>query len=184
MRIAAVTVAIFFANGMHEIGFADDRRVEIEVLTSANAPLEAAHEWLQVLKQLKIDQVRMRSKRAGDVAPSIQGNSPDSRTVRVTALLTSDNRLSVPKASFRRRNLAELKTWVLNLRSPQDTAHEKPIASPAELLRLRKKLAKRVSGATEGVSIVEFLATTRDWGVPFRLTARFDFNETMTSAPN
>ncbi|MFC1758245.1 hypothetical protein ACFL2H_05700 [Planctomycetota bacterium] len=141
-----------------------EKRVEIEVLTESRAPLGSAHEWLQVLKQLKFDLVRMRSKRANDNAPSIKGNTPTSPTIKVIALLTADNKLAVPKASFRRSNTAALAKWLEELRNPVEAPSE-PKASSTELIRLRQQMLSAVTEPTKGVPIETFLAGTRDWNI-------------------
>ncbi len=143
-----------------------EKRVEIEVLTESRAPLEGAHEWLQVLKELKCDQVRMRAKRAGDNAPSIRGDTADSRTIKVTAVLSSDNSLAVPNRRFRRPSVAALTVWLKELRTPPSESPREPPASPAELLGLRRRMSTALSAPTKGMSVEVFLNSTRDWEIP------------------
>ena len=143
-----------------------EKRVEIEVLTEARAPLEGAHEWLQVLKELKCDQVRMRAKRASDNAPSIQGDSADSRTVKVTAVLRSDNSLAVPNRRFRRPNAAALTVWLNELRKPPSDPPTDSSASPVDLIGLRRRMSAALVAPTKGMPVVTFLSSTRDWDTP------------------
>ncbi|MCA9212977.1 MAG: hypothetical protein KDB27_07930 [Planctomycetales bacterium] len=144
-----------------------EKRVKIEVLTSSNASFESAHEWLAVLKRFDFDQVRMRSMKPSDNAPSIRGNDTTGNTVTVRALITPDNKLAVPGAKFSRSNTTELSKWLTNLRQPsrKDSAKESK-ADDDQLMQIRQKMAQKLSIPSKGEKMLVFLSGTRDWDVP------------------
>lgn len=172
MRYVLFAVATLGAQLTENLAVAEDRPVEFELLIGSDAPLEAAHDWLNVLKQLKVDRIRARSQQAGDNAPSIEGMAAGSKRVKVTAVLTSANRLVVPKASFRRSESKRLSDWIAELRNDPGTSTDSKTegASASQLLRLRQLMSKKLDYSTNGIDIDEFLSNARaDWEVPISI---------------
>jgi hypothetical protein len=168
MRYVLLTLATVCTVYTDIEAIAADRSVEFEVLIDSETPLGAGQDWLEVLKQLKVSQVRVRSRNASDNAPDIRGAESGSKRVQVTAVLTSDNRLAVPKTRFRRSDQARLSDWIARLRvDPEDLPEAKKSASPAQLIQLRRQLSAPIADPTHGKTISEFVKNAQqEWEVP------------------
>lgn len=89
--------------------------VELEIATERGVQITAPHEWLQLLTELGITNVRVRGKQAGDEIKATNRGTADSPQYHLLGVLTSGNRLLLPGGSFTRGDRTALKDYFVRL---------------------------------------------------------------------
>jgi hypothetical protein len=85
--------------------------VELELATERGVQVTAPHEWLQLLTQVGIDNVRVRGARPGD-RPAVQNIGTSERPrYHVTGILTLRNELLLAGGTFSRGDRSRLKDY-------------------------------------------------------------------------
>jgi len=84
--------------------------IELEIVTEQGVQITAPHQWLQLLTELGIHNVRIRGARAGDQPSLANVGSDDRPRYHAVGVLTSREELQLPGGTFRasdRRGLAD-----------------------------------------------------------------------------
>jgi hypothetical protein len=85
--------------------------VELELATERGMQITAPREWLQLLTQMGIDDVRIRGARAGD-EPAVESRGTRQRPrYYVLGILTSRDELRLPGGTFGRRDQAGIRDY-------------------------------------------------------------------------
>jgi hypothetical protein len=135
---------------------AAEPRIEIEVCTEPGFPLTGARDWSEMLGELGLANVRIRGAKPAD-EPAIQSTgSGNSRTYRLTGILTADGKLYLPKARFALSDKARLAQWIEKLQAGgEEAVTVKPAAFgllPTQLVKVHAALAVPVKFSTAGKS--------------------------------
>lgn len=134
---------------------AAEARIELTVGTLPGAPISGAQEWSQLLGELGLANVSIRSAQSGE-KPSIETDKQGSRVVyRVTGFLSSLNELHLPAGRFKPSDRARLGEWLRKLREegPEvSTASRKPPfgLEAAQLEQVHDDLREKFGVGTAG----------------------------------
>ena len=134
---------------------AADSQVELELATEPGVSPTAAQQWLSVLKDLPVDNLRIRSARGGE-QPEIAKRGA---RVLVTGVITSRGQLVLPGGSFSQADVGRIRGWLTKVKSTGGEAPNAAAAKPFalglaadQLIELHEGLNVPVSIATKGVS--------------------------------
>jgi hypothetical protein len=140
-------------------------RIEMEIGTQAGIPPTAMQQWYQLLTELKVDNLRIRSLDAGDKLGVVTTGTPDRPTYRVTGMLTSRSELAVPGHRFSLGDRQRLAAWLNELRQqgPEGPPTERvPFGLSVEQLQaVEQDLARAVTIDTQGQRLTTVLNTIR-----------------------
>jgi len=129
-------------------------RVEFELITEPGFPTTGSHQWMRMLKDLKLSSMRIRSARAGDKAEIRERGTAASPTYQVTGLLTARNTLRLPGAEFRFGDKAGIARWIEKLEEGGESGlHERPGAfglTATQLVKVHEALNVPVPFKTKG----------------------------------
>ncbi len=129
-------------------------RVEFELITEEGVRPTAAHEWSAALRDLRLDNLRIRSARPADRIQIRERGSGDSATYQVTGMLTARNTLRLPGGEFRLGDKAGLMRWIEKLKEGGETRlQEAEVAfgmTPTQLVAVHQALSVPVTFATKG----------------------------------
>jgi hypothetical protein len=129
-------------------------RVELEVVAEPGAPIVGPQRWLDTLKDVGFDNLRIRTAAAGDQAGVQTTGSGATAVHRVTGVITRQNTLVLPGGTFTLGDRARITQWLARLRdSGEEGVTTKPAAfglTGRQLIEVHEKLAVRVRGATKG----------------------------------
>ena len=89
--------------------------IELEVLVENGAPITAQQQWLKRLSGLKLAGLSLRSARGGESPEIVNRGTADSPRYKVTAILTSDEKLVLKGGSFSTRDLSRLQQYFSTL---------------------------------------------------------------------
>lgn len=134
-------------------------KIELEVAMESGAPLTAAQQWNALLVELNVDNIRIRSARAGD-APGIERRGAEADPVyAVTGVLSARNELTLPGGRFSARDRGRLAAWLNKLRSegpPGADGEGLPFGlSAKQLAAAHEDLSQPVAFSTQGKSLEE-----------------------------
>jgi hypothetical protein len=147
---AAFTVTLgVLADG----NFAAEPRVSLEIATEPGFVPTEARAWSEMLSQAGFANVRIRGGRADD-RPGIETRGTDAApSYYVLGVLTSDNKLALPKARFGLADRAKIEQWLANVRaSGVEGIAVKPAAFgllPRQLVAVHEALAVPVGFSTK-----------------------------------
>jgi hypothetical protein len=111
-RSDLLTVSIFFVMAARACAAAP---IELELATERGVQITAPHEWLQLLTELGIDDVRIRAARPGD-EPRVENRGTSERPrYLVTGILTVRNELRLPGRTFSRGDRSRLADYFAQL---------------------------------------------------------------------
>jgi hypothetical protein len=91
-------------------GYADPP-IELELATERGVQITAPHEWLQLLASIGVENVRIRSMRAGDEVRAINRGTAERPRYFVLAFLTTQDQIRLPGGTFSRGDRARLKDY-------------------------------------------------------------------------
>jgi hypothetical protein len=128
-------------------------RVELELVTEADAPITAAHRWLEVLKDAGFSNVRIRAAQSGDKTGIRSLGSAAAPGYEVTGVLRR-NRLLVPGGEFGQSDKSAIAAWVARLQEGgQAGLFERPATfglTAKELVAVHDALKFPVTISTKG----------------------------------
>ncbi|MFO0902604.1 MAG: hypothetical protein U0939_06370 [Pirellulales bacterium] len=135
--------------------FAAEVSVELELATETGVSPTASQQWLSVLKDLPIDNLRIRSARGGEL-PELAKRGD---RVLVTGVITSRGQLMLPGGSFGQADVGRIRSWISKVKSSggdvPNSAAAKPFAlglTAEQLIELHEGLNVPVAIATKGAS--------------------------------
>ncbi|MBW3600844.1 MAG: hypothetical protein KY475_26705 [Planctomycetes bacterium] len=138
-------------------------RVQLELATEPGFPITGAHQWIEVLKDLGFENLRIRRAQGGERAEVQTTGAGDSAVYRVTGILSSSNLLIVPTGRFRLSDRGEIAKWVESLKAggvEELTAPRTAFGlTEREFLELHEKLAAPVEFSTKDQSAFESIKT-------------------------
>jgi hypothetical protein len=158
--------------------------VELEIVTERGVQITAPQEWVQLLAGIGIEQVRIRSGRAGD-EPRIAkfGGAPAS--YHVVGVLTSRDQLRLPGGTFARADRVKLKDYFARLGADGADAVTAPRLrfglTEKELTAVLADLAQPIDFETKGQparSVLDRLQSK----LAMKLAIDSDANQTFQSA--
>lgn len=89
----------------------------MEIATAGRTPVGGQHQWLEVLRRLDLDGLRIRPGRPGE-QPKIDNRGTAARpSYRLIGILTASDKLRLPGGTFSRNDLGRLKEYLENLRN-------------------------------------------------------------------
>lgn len=135
-------------------------RVELELVTSAEFPRFETQKWFRLLKDLKVNGLRIRSSRPSDKLEIVTSGSKSSPVYRVKGMLTARGELALPGGKrFSLRDGIRLASWLKQLR--EFGPGGKKVAAfgltPDQFEAVRKDLAQAVTFSTKGKSRAKVL---------------------------
>ncbi len=92
-------------------------RVEFELGTAQGFPATSTQRWYELLTELKVDDLRIRTGKAGEEPTIATSGSQANPTYRVTGILTSADELQLPGGKFGVRDRGRLAGWLEKLRN-------------------------------------------------------------------
>jgi hypothetical protein len=139
----------------------DRARVELELITEKGFPVTGQQEWLAFLRRLDLDDLRIRSGRAGEAADIETRQLGSTTTYRVTGLLTSSNQLRVPGGTFRHGDRTGIQQWIEKVRGGgKENVYARHSAfglNEKQLVDLHEQLAAPLPFKTRGESTMEIV---------------------------
>jgi hypothetical protein len=171
-RFVVLLALIFF--GALSARCAGAGRVRLELVGDARGSAMAFQQWLRVLTEAGIKNVRIRSGRvAGKVGIQIGGTEAAPEYV-VTGVVKSQDELVLPAGRYRRRDVSRLAQWLEDLAEHgprQGVPEERAFGLEAELFaQVHKDLASRVEFSTKGKQRSEVVdKIRRELSVPLRI---------------
>lgn len=92
-------------------------RVELELVTAPGFPVTGAHQWMAVLQDLGVGNLRIRQGKSGDRAEIKTTGAGDSAVHRVTGILTNRNQVVLPAGSFSLHEKARIAEWIAKVKA-------------------------------------------------------------------
>ncbi|MCA9173676.1 MAG: hypothetical protein KDB14_04245 [Planctomycetales bacterium] len=163
MRRAATVPAMFFLASAC-LGArlpAAETRVAFELLLEDPYAQASAKQWHELISPLPDVSVRIRSGRAGERSgiEEVKGADGAVRSYRVIGILTPNNRLDLPGASFSVRDRAKLEAWLRKLRGGGEEGLRTPTMAfgltAKQLTQVHDELKQVVSQSTKGLTVAE-----------------------------
>ena len=126
------------------------QRVELQVIATPKVGPLAPQEWLAVLQQLPLDNIRIHTG-TGREKPSLQRKRG---MIRITGVLSGQNTLLLPGKRFSLRDRTGLATWLDELVSDRAKAVERFAfgLTAQQLVAVHDALKPRVSFSTDNAS--------------------------------
>lgn len=153
--------------------------VEVEIVTDQGVQITAPQEWLQLLTELGISNVRIRGARPGDEPSLANVGSVDRPRYHAVGVLTRSGELQLPGGTFRardRRGLADYFRRLADDGVEAMTAQRGPYSlTKKQLAAVFAELAQPIEFETKGqplASIVQRLQTKSK--VPFSMDPQAD----------
>ncbi|MGY8770239.1 MAG: hypothetical protein ACKVH8_17620 [Pirellulales bacterium] len=137
-------------------------RVTLEVMTEQGFPPTSMHQWSKLLQTAGFDSLLIRAGRSGEGTDVEEIGKGANATYRVSAILSTKNKLHVPGKSFGKTEMAQLKKWAEGLRhGGVDEIKQKTVSafglSKKELVEIYTGLGVAVDFSTKGTSVFESL---------------------------
>lgn len=139
--------------------------VELELLTETGFPVTGAQTWARLLQGVGASNVRIRQAKSGDRGGITQRGTERSPIYHVKGILSADNTLRVPGATFRSTDQARIKAWVEKLKADgieNLTAKKGAFGlTSKQLLDLHKDLSPPITFSTKGerpLNVVQSIA--------------------------
>ena len=135
--------------------------IDIEVAMQPGVPITAPQEWAKQLGKLDLNRVRLRNA-SDDVRPAIEFKpSTSGQRVKITAILTRNNELVLPKRHFKSHNLSAMRSYFQQLAtegSETDAKRGRFNLTEKQFNTVHSNLAKKVGFATATLTTAEMLA--------------------------
>ncbi len=136
------------------LGFAQQRRIELEVLADSRAAPGTQQQWMQMLQEVGADRVVVKTGRAG--TPSVEETELSSSTLILVTGWLQGNKLALPGGTFSIRDKAKIRALLTNLRDDGTKvalAEKKAFGMTSEqLVQLHSQLSKPLDFKTRGES--------------------------------
>lgn len=88
----------------------------MELITEPGFPATGSHRWMQMLKDLNVSNLRIRSSRSGDKMGVRERGTASSPIYQVTGLLTNRNTLRLPGGEFGFGDKPGIARWIAKLK--------------------------------------------------------------------
>jgi hypothetical protein len=133
-------------------------RIDMVLVTETGFPSTNLRDWYQLLIDLKVDNLQIRSAKGGDkLAIETLGTETDP-TYKVTGLLTTGNQLTLPGGKFAMRDRSGIQTWLTRLR---EEGAERAKGAPRlpfgmtqdQLTKINEDLSRPVEFPTNGLAV-------------------------------
>ena len=134
----------------------ESRRVEVHVIAAPSVGPLAPQQWLQRLKKLPIDNLRI-STGTGKERPTVDSGAG---SLRVVGVLQDADTLQVVGARFSSRQTGQLATWLANLAQGADQQSPTRYAfglTSQQLLAVHDALSMRTATKTRGTDTIDAL---------------------------
>lgn len=90
--------------------------VSFELATDAGFPMSGAQRWIDALKDLDQNGLRIRSGRPGEATSVTNRGTETSPSYHVLGILTANNQLALPNAKFSLNDRAGIAQWIAKLK--------------------------------------------------------------------
>jgi hypothetical protein len=151
--------------------------VRLEVFTDAGTPPAYAYKWLEQLKAVDFDGVRIRSGRGGDKVQMVNLGGDAAPSYQVTGRLTSDNLLYLPGGRFSLSDRGRIAAWLEQVRQGESGDGDGKQAfglTSEELVDVHEGLATGVSFKTKEVAPKEAIR-----GISRSISLRIEIDPTV-----
>jgi hypothetical protein len=91
--------------------------VELELITESGFPITGSQEWLEALRDVGADSLRIREAQLGEKGGISNRGTDESPQYRVVGVLTARNTLRLPGATFRMSDRAAIRGWIAKLKA-------------------------------------------------------------------
>jgi hypothetical protein len=151
-------------------------RVELELVTGQRVPVTAQQQWLRLLAQAGVSNLRIRAQRPSDATRIDVRGTETAAVYVVTGLITSSNEVVVPGERFKPTEAARLARWLDDL-ARLGPPQQRPVKSAfgltaTELEQVHEDLARPLGFSSQGVSRAEVVeGITRRLRLPLRSAA-------------
>ena len=153
MRSLVLPLAILSTCLPRAAASAAEPRINLEIATAPDFPPTDIRKWSEMLGQLELGNVRIRSGKDGDVPEIKVLGKEDSPTYQVVGILTDEGKLLLPKGRFAFGDRARLEQWFAKLKEGGiEGVTVKPAAFgllPTQLVAVHEALAVPVDFATK-----------------------------------
>lgn len=161
--LITAVVLIWFAGGPGPVQAAG--QVRLELVGQRRGSALAFQQWLRVLSQAGVTNVRIRSAQAADrVGIEVLGTE-ESPLYVVTGVVKSSDELLLPGGRFRRRDAARLARWLDDLakQGPEDRRPRKSAfgLTAEQFEQVHEDLSRPVGFATRGMTRIKAVAKIR-----------------------
>jgi len=128
--------------------------VRLEVFTDAGTPPAYTYKWLEQLKAVDFDGVRIRSGRGSDKVQMVNVGSDAAPSYQVTGRLTGDNVLYLPGGRFSLGDRGRISAWLEQIRQGESGGGGKQAfgLTSEELVEVHEGLATGVSFETKEIT--------------------------------
>jgi hypothetical protein len=141
--------------------------IELEIATERGVQITAPQEWLQLLADLGIENVRIRAARPGDVPAVENRGTAEHPRFRVSGVLTGRDELRLAGAAFSRNDRSRIKDYFARLAADGPEALTAPRGmfglTEREIKAVFADLAQPIDFATKGklpTAVIERLRST------------------------
>jgi hypothetical protein len=150
-------------------------RVELELVMQDGFPPTAQQQWLRLLTDLKVDNLRIRKPGTDDKAEIKVAGNESNPIYRVSGTLTSNNEMVVPGGRFSSRDRAGIADWIKRLREngPETAKGAKPTPfglNAKQFATVHEELARPVDFATNDLPTAEAVTKiAEELGLPLTI---------------
>jgi hypothetical protein len=141
-------------------------RVDLEVATEPGTVLVDAGKWSEMLSQAGFSSVRLRGSQSNEQPALEKQGTTTSPAYRVVGVLTTENKLLLPKGSFGLADRTRIEQWLTKLREGgEESITIKPVAFgllPRQLVAVHEALTMPVKLSTTGKRPREVAKTIAD----------------------
>jgi len=159
-RTLCTLAALVLASGISHSALAAPP-IELELAVEDGFSITGRQQWLRFLSDLGIENIRIRSGRAGERAEIIKSGTKSRPRYKVIGLLMADNKLVLKGASFSRGDGARLQAYLENLQMEGTRGVTEKKGSfgltARELIALSKDLETPVGFPTKDTSPRHFI---------------------------
>jgi len=174
LRTAIISLAVVVALAT-AAELAAAPRIDMELGTTQGFPATSSQRWFQLLTELKVDNLQIRSARAGE-KPAIEKIGSDANpSYKVIGTLTAKDELQLPGGKFSSRDRDRLAKWfeLLRTEGAERAAGGPRLAfglSQQQLTAIGEDLARPIDFSTKGIKLNDML-TRVGGGLKFALSA-------------
>jgi hypothetical protein len=150
-RIVACGLLLAVAGGADKP--AAKARVSLELVTEKGLPVTGTQQWYQVLTDVGVTNLRIRSANGGDETGIEKHGTKEAPSYQVVGIVKADNTLYLPGGKFTTRDAARLKKWLADLSDLGSEGVTQPKSAfgmtPSQILDVNDDLKKPVAVATK-----------------------------------
>jgi hypothetical protein len=144
-------------------GVLAEPRVELELVKEPGFSITGSHQWLAMLGEIGLENVRIRQGRTGDRAEIKSTGSGAATVHRVTGILTTDNKLWLPAGRFTMADRGRIAQWIERLKAGGEEELTTPRVvfglSEKEFVELYERMSAPVAFSTKDQPAAECVKT-------------------------